>query len=104
MARRTFFSFHYTPDNWRVAQVRNMGMVAGNRPMSDSEWETVTKGGSAAIEKWISGQMHRRSCTVVLVGSNTAFRKWIDYEIITSWNDKMGVVGIHIHGLENLDG
>lgn len=27
MARRTFYSFHYKPDNWRVSQVRNMGVV-----------------------------------------------------------------------------
>ena len=48
--------------------------------------------------------MYGRSCTVVLVGSNTAGRKWINHEIIESWNDGMGVVGIHIHGLKNLDG
>ena len=104
MARRTFFSFQHTPDNWRAAHVRNIGVVAGNRPVSNNGWETVTKGGHTAIEKWISGQMHRCSCAVVLVGSNTVFRKWIDYEIIRSWNEKMGVVGIHIHGLKNLDG
>ena len=41
------------------------------------------------------------SCTVVLVGSNTAGRKWINYEIDTSWKYKKGVVGIYIHGLKN---
>lgn len=45
--------------------------------------------------------MKYRSCTVVLVGSNTANRRWINYEIIKSWDDNMGVVGIHIHGLKN---
>ncbi len=45
--------------------------------------------------------MHARSCTVVLVGANTAGRKWINYEIIKFWDDGMGVVGIHIHGLKN---
>ena len=103
MARRTFFSFHYKPDASRAAQVRNMGMVEGNTPVSDNDWETVTKGGDTAIKKWIANQMHGRSCTVVLVGSNTAGRKWIKHEIIKSWNDGMGVVGIHIHGLKNLD-
>ena len=48
--------------------------------------------------------MHGRSCTVVLVGTDTAGRKWINHEIIESWGDGMGVVGIHIHGLKNLDG
>jgi len=79
-------------------------MVEGNAPVSDNDWETVTKGGDTAIKKWIADQMHGRSCTVVLVGSNTAGRKWINHEIVKSWNDGMGVVGIHIHGLKNLDG
>lgn len=48
--------------------------------------------------------MKYRSCTIVLVGSSTANRKWIDHEIIKSWNDGMGVVGIHIHGLEDSNG
>lgn len=104
MARRCFFSFHYKPDNSRAALVRNMGMVDGNQPVSDNDWETVTKGGAAAIKEWIADQMHGRSCTVVLVGSNTAKRKWINYEIIESWNDGMGVVGIHIYGLKNFAG
>ena len=104
MARRGFFSRHYKPDNWRVAQVRNMGLVDGNEPVADNDWETVTKGGDAAIKKWIAGQLKGRSCTVVLVGANTAKRKWIDHEIVTSWNDGMGVVGVHIHGLKNSAG
>jgi len=104
MARRCFFSFHYEPDNSRAAQVRNMGMVDGNRPVSDNDWEDVTRGGDRAIQNWIGNQLYGRSCTVVLVGTNTAKRKWIDYEIIESWNRGMGVVGIHIHGLRNLNG
>ena len=104
MRRRTFFSFHYKPDAERAAQVRNMGMVDGNKPVSDNNWETVKKGGDPAIKRWIADQMYGRSCTVVLVGSNTARRKWINHEIIKSWDDGMGIVGIHIHGLKNLDG
>ena len=72
--------------------------------MSDNDWEKVTKKGEAAIKKWIADQMHGRSCTVVLVGTNTANRKWINHEIVKSWNDAKGVVGIYIHGLKNLDG
>ena len=104
MKRRTFYSFHYEPDNWRAAQVRNMGVIEGNRPATDNDWETVKRGGDAAIKRWIAHQMHGRSCTVVLVGANTANRKWINYEIVESWNQDMGVVGIRIHGLHDKDG
>ena len=104
MARRAFYSFHYKPDNWRASMVRNIGAIEGNKPAPDNDWETITKGGDAAIKRWIAGQLKGRSCTVVLVGTNTAGRKWINYEIIKSWDDDMGVVGIHIHGLKNSDG
>ena len=104
MARRCFFSFQYKPDNWRASQVRNIGVIEGNKPVSDNDWESVTKGGDPAIEKWIAEQMKGRSCTVVLIGSDTANRKWINYEIGRSWDQGMGVVGIYIHGLQNADG
>jgi hypothetical protein len=101
MARQAFFSFHYQPDNWRVSQVRNVGVIEGNRPATDNDWESITKGGDSAIQKWINDQMKYRSCTVVLVGSETAGRKWINYEIDRSWNERMGIVGIHIHNLKD---
>jgi len=101
MARKAFFSFHYKPDNWRASQVRQMGALEGNAPVSDNDWESITKGGDAAIEKWIANQMKGRSCTVVLVGQNTAGRKWITHEIKESWNAGMGVVGICVHNLKD---
>ncbi len=101
MARKVFYSFHYQPDCWRASTVRNIGAIEGNQPAKDNDWETVTNGGDPAIEKWIADQMAGRTCTVVLVGSNTANRKWINHEIVKSWNKGLGVVGIRIHGLKN---
>lgn len=106
MRRRVFYSFHYEPDSWRAGQVRNIGSIEigsieGNEPTADNNWEAVKRGGSSAIKQWIANQMRRRTCTVVLVGTNTAGRKWINYEIAKSWNDGMGVVGIHVHGLKD---
>lgn len=99
MARRVFFSFHYKPDNWRASTVRSIGAVEGERPVSDNDWETVTSGGDAAIKRWIDGQMQGKSCAVVLIGAQTAGRKWINYEIARAWELGKGVVGIHIHNL-----
>jgi hypothetical protein len=101
MAQKVFYSFHYKPDSWRASQVRNIGVVEGNRPVSDNDWESVTKGGDKAIEAWIHEQMGGRSCAVVLIGSRTAGRKWINYEISKAWNENRGVVGIHIHNLQD---
>ena len=102
--RQVFYSFHYKPDSWRASQVRNIGAIEGNKPASDNDWETITRSGDDAIKKWIRDQMKYRSCTVILVGNQTANRKWINYEIVESWNAGMGVVGIHIYGLKNQDG
>lgn len=104
MARRAFYSFHYQPDHWRASQVRNMGVIEGNAPVSDNDWESITKGGDERIKKWISEQMSGKSCVIVLVGQNTANRKWINYEIVNGWNDKKGIVGVRIHGLKNSSG
>jgi hypothetical protein len=102
MARRCFYSFHYQPDNWRASQVRNMGVIEGNQPVGDNDWETVKRGGDRAVENWIADQMSGRSCTVVLIGAETAGRKWINYEIEKTWKDKKGLVGIYIHNLKDV--
>lgn len=104
MVRKCFYSFHYVPDCHRAAQIRQIGSIEGNKPASDNDWETVEGGGDVAIKHWISNQMTGKSCTIVLVGSNTANRKWINHEIVESWNSGMGVVGIYINGIKNLAG
>jgi len=102
--RRVFYSFHYKPDVSRASQVRNIGVVEGNRQATDQDWETITRSGDNAIKHWIKEQMQGRSCLVVLVGNQTASRKWINYEIKKAWEFGMGVVGIYIHGLKNFYG
>jgi hypothetical protein len=103
MAKRCFYSFHYQPDHWRASTIRQIGAIEGSQTVSDNEWEAVTRGGAPAIEKWIAGQMYGKSCTILLIGAATAGRKWIDHEIIKTWNDKKGIVGIHIHNVLNKD-
>lgn len=104
MARRVFYSFHFKPDCSRAGQIRNMGVIEGNVPVSDNDWEAIKKGGDAAIQSWIDGQLNGKSCAVVLIGANTAGRKWIKYEIETAWNASKGVVGVYIHSLKDFDG
>jgi len=104
MTRQVFYSFHYVPDSWRASQVRNIGKVEGNKAASDNDWETITEGGEAAIKRWIDEQMKGRSCAIVLIGRDTAGRKWIKYEIEKAWKDGKGLLGIHIHGLKDRNG
>ncbi len=99
--RQVFYSFHFQRDAWRAAQVRNIGATEHTEPVSDNSWEQVRRGGDAAIRRWIDSQMASRSCVVVLIGAQTASRKWVDYEIRKAWDDKKGLLGIHIHHLLN---
>lgn len=104
MARRVFYSFHYDADNWRAGMVRNIGVVEGNRPATDNEWEKRQ-------ERWRQGHPEvdqrsdvGRSCAIVLIGRTTAGRKWINYEIQQAWADGKGLLGIHVHNLEDKNG
>lgn len=102
--RNCFFSFHYVPDNWRAATVRSIGVVDGEEAARDNDWESVRSYDDKTIKNWIDQQMKGRTCAIVLIGENTAGRPWINYEIETAWNNKLGLVGIHIHGLKNAQG
>ena len=101
MARKpVFFSFHFDNDVMRVQQVRNIGALEDNQPVSANDWEEVKRKGDASIEKWIDENLKWRSCVVVLVGSETANRKWVKYEIRKAWADGKGLLGVHIHNLK----
>jgi hypothetical protein len=104
MARRVFHSFRYKYDNWRVQQVKQMGVLEGQPLLSSNEWEKIKGAGDAEVKKWIDKQMSGKSCLVVLIGTATAGRKLVEYEIEKAWNDKRGVVGLYIHNLKDLDG
>lgn len=102
--RQVFYSFHFANDSWRAGQVKNIGVVEGNTPVSSNEWEDVKRKGDDAIKNWINTTMYYRSCVVVLIGSETASRKWCNYEIEHAWKEGKGIVGIYIHGLEDIFG
>ncbi len=98
--RQIFYSFHFDKDVMRVQQIRNIGVIEGNTPVSVNDWEQVKRGGSRAIENWIDQNMKYKNCVVVLVGEDTADREWVKYEIKKAWNDGRGLVGIYIHNLK----
>jgi len=104
MAQKAFYSFYFKQDSHRVSQVKQMGVIEGQPILSSNEWEEVEKGGDKAIEDWIVKEMKGKSCVVVLIGSSTAGRRWVNYEITKAWNDEKGVVGVYIHNLKNLAG
>jgi hypothetical protein len=107
MARRVFFSFHYQRDIWRVNVVRNSGMVEGVSAAGfhdASLWEEIRRKGDAAIKKLIDSGIDGTSVTVVLIGAETAGRKYISYEIERSIERGNGILGIRINYIKDKDG
>lgn len=98
--KQIFYSFHFDNDVMRVQQIRNIGALEDNKPVSVNEWEQIRRGGDAAIERWIDENMKYKNCVVVLVGEETANRKWVKHEIKKAWNDGRGLVGIYIHNIK----
>jgi hypothetical protein len=99
--RQVFYSFHYKNDVMRAQQIRNIGALEGNTPVSPNEWEQVKKLGDNAIKRWIDATMASRSCVIVLIGAETASREFIQYEIKHGWSSQKGVFGIYIHNLKD---
>jgi hypothetical protein len=108
MARRVFFSFHYSADIWRVSQIRYSWVVQGSQETAGfwdaAEWEQVKRQGENAIENWINREMEGTSVTVVLIGQSTAERKWVLYEVKRSHELGKGLLGVTIHNMKNQNG
>lgn len=107
MARRVFFSFHFSNDIWRANQVRNANVVSGVEQagfFDHSEYNEAKKHGSEGIRRMILRHLKSTSVTVVLIGSHTAERPWVKYEIEQSIARNNGLLGIYIHHLRDQDG
>lgn len=107
MARHVFFSFHYERDIWRTNVVRNSGIVEGQSAAGfhdASLWEEAKKKGDAEVKKLIDKGLQGTSITVVLIGAETASRKFVDYEIEQSIARGNGLLGIYISGIKDQKG
>lgn len=97
-----FYSFHYERDVHRVQLIRNMGSVEGQKLLNAQEWEAVRVNSDDAIRNWIEEQMKWKSTVVVLIGAETASRRWVKYEIQRAWDLRKPLLGIRIHGLSSM--
>jgi hypothetical protein len=107
MARKIFFSFHYSRDVQRVSTVRNSNVIGNfeKTPFYDkAEWEKIKRQGDQAVKSWIDSQLNGTSVTVVLIGTETYKRRWVKYEIEKSIEMKKGLIGVHINGIKDWNG
>ena len=107
MARRVFFSFHYERDIWR-ANVARKSWVTQDRGaagfLDAADWEKLKRQGDEAIQRWIDKQLEGTSVTAVLIGAETFYRKWVNYEIKKSHERGNGLLGVYIHHIKNQGG
>lgn len=105
MARRVFFSFHYERDIWRASVVRNSWVTKPDRESAGfwdaASWEEVKRQGEEAVKRWIRNQLNGTSVTVVLIGTETSKRPYVQYEVEQSWEGKHGLIGVYIHNIKD---
>lgn len=108
MAKRAFFSFHYANDITRAQAVRNSWITHADRESAGffdaSIREEAKSKSDAALRQVIANGLKRTSVTVVLLGAETASRKWVKYEIAESIGKGNGLVGIRVHNMKDLGG
>lgn len=94
-----FYSFCFDDDVMRVQQIRNIGSIEGNTPVSPNDWEKIKAKGDPAVEHWIDENMKYKQCVIVLIGRSTAQSKWVKYEIKKAWESRKGLFGIYVHNM-----
>lgn len=102
--RQVFFSFEYSKDAWRAAQIRNICLGSYYVVTTDRDWEEVRIKSVDAIKEWIDERIAKCDCVVVLIGTTTAYRKWVLYEIEKACELNKGIVGIYVHKIRNIVG
>ncbi len=108
MARRTFFSFHYQPDVWRVNIVKNCWVVKPDEQIADvfldgSVFEASRRESPDELKSFLRKGLKNSSVTCVLVGTETHKRRWVRYEIVQSVLKGNGLLSVDIHDLKDMD-
>ena len=108
MARNVFYSFHYQNDISRVMTVRNRWVTYGNQKASGiidhADFEKIQRQGDAAIKRWIDSQLLGTSATIVLIGSETLKRPYVQYEIMRSRARGNAIIGVYVNNIKDLKG
>lgn len=105
MARKVFFSFHYENDINRSMVVRNSWVTQGKEAagfIDKAEFEQIKRQGEKAVCNWIDKQLDGTSVTVVLIGSETLDRPFVQYEIRKSLERGNAVIGVHINQIVDM--
>jgi hypothetical protein len=105
--RKAFFSFNFA-DIMRVNVVRDAWKVVnpesplGGRTFYDSSlWERRQIEDPETVKRLIREGVGYTSAVCVLVGTETALRRWVRYEIARAVIDKRGLLAVHLNGIRH---
>src|SRR2546426_43847 len=103
MARRVFFSFHYEPDVQRAHVVRNSWVTKPDRESAgffdSSVFESRQRTGDDVLKRFLIDGLVNCSVTCVLAGAETAWRRWVRFELLRSFVEGKGILEIAIHSI-----
>jgi hypothetical protein len=103
VARRVFFSFDHR-DLWRANVVRNSMFVDAVMPTGFHDaaaWEEAGQKGEDQLSNLIELALDGTSVTVVLIGAQTANRRYVTYEIERSVARGNALLGIRIEKIKD---
>jgi hypothetical protein len=106
MARFVFFSFAYGDvKNFKVNVVRHSWLINKSEStfIDGSIWEKEKTQGASAIMKLIENGLNKTSVTTILIGEATAHRRWVNYEIVKSFERGNGILGVYINRIRGKD-
>ncbi len=106
MARSLYFAFDYEDvKTFRANVVRKSGGFRNSKKFKDSSiWEEAKEKSPTKIKALIDNSLQGTSVTCVLVGSGTYSRRYVRYEIVKSFVEKKGLVGVRINWIKGKDG
>lgn len=107
MARRVFFSFHYAPDVQRSEVVKKSQFLRDKELVGffdSSAMEEAKRKDAASLRKFLRKEMEGSSVVCVLIGKETAERRWVRFEILQGLLDARGVVGVRVNTIADFKG
>lgn len=83
-------------NSWVTQGVEKAGFI------DKAEFETIKRQGQKAVENWIDSQLVGTSVTVVLLGSETLNRDFVQYEIRKSIEKGNAIIGVKINNITDM--
>jgi hypothetical protein len=106
MARRVFFSFHYKPDVQRSEVVKKSQFLRGKELagfFDSSAMEEAQRKDPESLRRFLTREMEGSSVVCVLIGKETAQRRWVRFEILQGLMDARGIVGVRVHTIADFN-